>query len=243
MKCQYQPSKKRQSITKSVGSITPEEPLETSLYRSDNRRSTVDVRAESPNGGQLPQDPTLSPIGEVSLVSNESSNNLRGMILVADDRNIMPEFLENFVSDHAWAPCMDWTNSDNSTAASADISNIHGSDMLSWGASTKSTNTEFDLSMPFLVENPQTITSPGISSLLGDLDLPLSPSGLNRDQDGPRSWGELTSISTMNFHEKASFHAFQSSQMIALLNANKCLKTSKGGFLGKISFLLTTDNC
>jgi len=211
VECQYQLSKRRQSTNKSIGSITPEEAPETSPYRSDNRKPTADIRGESPNGGHLPQDPTISSIGEVNHVSKGSSNNLQGMMLATDDRNIMPEFLDNLVNDHSWAASMDWTSNDNSTAHSADINNVHGSSMLSWAASTKSTNSEFDLGIPFTVEHPDLITSHGLSSLLEDLELPLSPHGLTKDQDGPRPWGELISISNMNFHEKASIHASQGS--------------------------------
>jgi hypothetical protein len=211
VKCQYQPSKKRQTTNKSVGSITPEEAPEMSTYRSDNLDPTADVPGESPNGGQLSQDPAISPIIEVNHVPKESSNNLQGMMLVTDDRNIMPEFLDNLVNDHSWAPCMDWTSSNNSTAHSADVNSVHGSGMLSWAASTKSTNSEFDLGIPFMVEHRHPVTSPGLSSLLDDLDLPLSTPGLAKDQDGPRPWGELISISNMNFHEKASIHVSQGS--------------------------------
>ncbi|KAI9735461.1 MAG: hypothetical protein M1818_006467 [Claussenomyces sp. TS43310] len=186
-------SKKQHASNKSVGSVTSEEALSC---RDENRDSTADVLAESPNSAQLPQNPTITPIG------GGSSNNLQGMMGATDDSNIMPVFLDKYAEDTSWASYMDWTGNNHSRApSSVDIGNVHGSGALSWPPSTKNTDSEFDLDIPFTVGHTDPSTALSLSSLL-ELELPLSSTGQTKDQDDPKPWGEL--ISNMSLDEKAS---------------------------------------
>jgi len=231
--CKYQPSNKQHASNKSVGSVTTEEAPEKPSYRDENRNSTADILAESPDGAQLPQNSTITPIGGVNCVSEGSSNNFQGMTSVTDDRNNMPFFLDKHADDNSWASYMDWTGNKNSRAqSSVDINNVHGSGTLFWPPSTKSTDSEFDLDIPFTVEHTDSLTA--LSSLL-ELDLPLSSTGQAKDQDDTRTWGEL--ISNMNFDEKASARTSFGFDETVIRNANKSSKISKGSFPGKISML------